>query len=173
MTRRVVTGKDTIGRSVFVIDEELDDTAAAASWGLDIWGSDRTIPLPADGSRPDYETYFPPPGGFRIKIGWLPPELPLEARREGDRRKPASAPYAVWANDGSGMHTSETLDIGMVLAGEVVLELDDGVETLLGVGDVIVQNGTRHAWHNRADRPCRMLFAMLGASADGIVKTGE
>jgi uncharacterized cupin superfamily protein len=170
VTRRVVTGNDINGRSTFIADEELDEASPAASWGLEIWGSDNIVRLPADGSVPEYETYFPPPRGFRIKIGSLPPEPSLEERKETARRNPSRAPYAVWENDGSGMHTSETIDVGMVLDGEVFLELDDGEETLLRAGDVIVQNGTRHAWHNRTDRPCRMFFAMLGAQAPTATK---
>jgi hypothetical protein len=170
MTRRVVTGKDINGRSTFVADEQLDEMSPAASWGLEIWGSDGMVQLPADGPCPEYETYFPPAGGFRIKIGSIPPEPSLEERKEAARRYPTAAPYAAWDNDGSGMHTSETIDIGMVLDGEVFLELDDGAETLLRAGDVIVQNGTHHAWHNRTDRPCRMLFAMIGAQAANAIK---
>jgi hypothetical protein len=161
----VVTGTDARGKAVFVSDEELDERSA--SWSLDIWGSDCGVELPADGSRPDYETFFPPPKGFRVSVGSLPPEPSLEERRDADRRQPTSAPYAVWDNDGSGMHRSETVDIGFVLEGEVFLELDDGVETRLTAGTFVVQNGTRHAWHNRTDRPCRMLFAKIGASAPG------
>jgi hypothetical protein len=147
---------------VFVSDEELDE--GSASWSLDIWGSDCAVELPTDGSRPDYETFFPPAQGFRVSVGWLPPEPPLDERREADRRQPTTSPYAAWDNDGSGMHRSQTVDVGFVHEGEVFLELDDGVETRLTAGTFVVQNGTRHAWHNRADQPCRMLFAKIGAS---------
>jgi hypothetical protein len=27
-----------------------------------------------------------------------------------------------------------------------------------------VQNGTRHAWHNRSTEPCTLLVAILGAA---------
>ena len=64
--------------------------------------------------------------------------------------------------DRPGMHTTQTVDVGVVLDGQLVLELDDG-EVLLGPGDVIVQNGTRHAWRNRGDRNCTMAFVMIGA----------
>jgi quercetin dioxygenase-like cupin family protein len=61
------------------------------------------------------------------------------------------------------MHTSDTIDVGVILDGDIFLELDDGAETHLHAGDVVVQNGTRHAWHNRTGQPCRMLFAIVGA----------
>ena len=40
---------------------------------------------------------------------------------------------------------------------------DDGKEVLVKAGDCVVQNGTRHRWHNRSDTPCTMAAVMLGA----------
>ena len=51
--------------------------------------------------------------------------------------------------DHSGMHTTDSVDFDVVVFGEVVLELDDGAEVVLKAGDCVIQNGTRHAWHNR------------------------
>ncbi len=65
--------------------------------------------------------------------------------------------------DAPGMHTTDTVDYDIVLDGEIWLELDDGVETLLKQGDVVVQCGTRHAWRNRGDRPATMCFVLIGA----------
>jgi hypothetical protein len=42
-------------------------------------------------------------------------------------------------------------------------ELDDGFEVRLGTGDVVIQNGTRHAWRNRGSEPCVMAFVSVGA----------
>src|SRR5919197_114847 len=61
----------------------------------------------------------------------------------------------------SPMHRTETVDVGVVLEGETWLLLDDGSETRLGAGDVVVQRGTNHAWANRSDRPARMVFVMI------------
>jgi uncharacterized cupin superfamily protein len=56
-----------------------------------------------------------------------------------------------------------------VLAGEIWLVLDDGSETRLGAGDVVVQRGTDHAWENRSDRVARMLFVLVdGAFTDEL-----
>jgi uncharacterized cupin superfamily protein len=51
-----------------------------------------------------------------------------------------------------------------VLAGEVYLLLEQG-ETLLQTGDVVVQRGTTHAWHNRSGRVARMAFINLSGQA--------
>jgi hypothetical protein len=37
--------------------------------------------------------------------------------------------------------------------GEVVLELDNGVERTLRAGNVNIHNGTRRRWHNRGTEP--------------------
>ena len=60
------------------------------------------------------------------------------------------------------MHTTVSIDIGLVLEGSVVLELDVGAKRQLDPGDWYVQNGTRHAWRNPYDVPCRVAIFMLG-----------
>lgn len=55
------------------------------------------------------------------------------------------------------------MDVDFVLSGEVDVELDDGVEVHLKAGDVLVQNGTRHAWRNQSDQPCVLVVAVTGA----------
>jgi mannose-6-phosphate isomerase-like protein (cupin superfamily) len=65
--------------------------------------------------------------------------------------------------DAPGMHTTDTIDFEYVISGRVVLELDDGASVELGPGDTVVQNGTRHAWRNPFDEPCRMVVFLVGA----------
>jgi hypothetical protein len=31
-------------------------------------------------------------------------------------------------------------------------------------GDVLIQRGTNHAWSNRSDRTCRILFVLIDGS---------
>jgi quercetin dioxygenase-like cupin family protein len=61
------------------------------------------------------------------------------------------------------MHKTNTLDYAVVYLGEICLELDDAKTTHLKRGDVVVQNGTRHAWRNKATTPVTMLFVLNGA----------
>jgi uncharacterized cupin superfamily protein len=49
-----------------------------------------------------------------------------------------------------------------VLEGEVWLELDDGKQVHLKPHDVVVQNGTRHAWRT-SDKPVKIAFVLIGA----------
>jgi quercetin dioxygenase-like cupin family protein len=63
-----------------------------------------------------------------------------------------------------GMHTTDTVDYVVVLAGEVWLELDDGQLTELRAGDTVVQNGTRHAWRNRSTEPVTLAVVQVGVA---------
>ena len=64
--------------------------------------------------------------------------------------------------DSSGMHWTNTVDVVVILSGEIGLAQDDGSEVVLRQGDVLVQNGATHAWRPRAE-PCRVCFINLGA----------
>jgi quercetin dioxygenase-like cupin family protein len=75
------------------------------------------------------------------------------------------------------MHRHTSLDYGIVVAGEgLELELknEDGGENeirRLKIGDVVVQRGTHHAWHNRGKDWGRMVYVIIGA--EEIVLNGE
>ena len=63
----------------------------------------------------------------------------------------------------SPLHRTTSIDYGIVLEGEMTMELDGGSVTQLKAGDVVVQRGTNHLWHNRSSRPCRMAFVLIEA----------
>jgi mannose-6-phosphate isomerase-like protein (cupin superfamily) len=65
--------------------------------------------------------------------------------------------------DEPGMHRLATVDVLYVVAGRCVLELDDGSQTELGAGDVVVQSGTMHRWHNPRAASCRIIGMLVGA----------
>lgn len=59
------------------------------------------------------------------------------------------------------MHRTQSLDYGVVLEGEIEMELDDGSVTLMKKGDIAVQRGTKHAWRNPSPTAwTRMLFVL-------------
>jgi len=64
-----------------------------------------------------------------------------------------------------GMHTTATTDYGIILEGEMWLELDNGQSRLVKAGDIVIQNGTRHAWRNKSEGIARALFVMIGVSS--------
>ena len=172
--RRVVTGHDASGKSVFVSDEavapQLPALMPAAEFHL-LWGGDETPQFPDDGAMPQWHKYFPPIGGFRFTMLTLPPATGVEelsslnvdaALADLAQKLPGMIGY-LDASD-PGMHTTDTIDFEVVLEGTVVLELDDGAEVTLHAGDTVVQNGTRHRWTNPGDTPARMAVFICGAS---------
>ncbi len=63
----------------------------------------------------------------------------------------------------SPMHRTESLDYGICLEGECVMETDGGDSVVLRAGDVVIQRGTNHVWHNVSDAPCRFAWVLLDA----------
>jgi len=61
------------------------------------------------------------------------------------------------------MHHTDTIDLDIVLAGSMVLTLDDGTH-LLEPGDSVVINGVDHAWC-AGPEGCTMSFALYGTPA--------
>jgi mannose-6-phosphate isomerase-like protein (cupin superfamily) len=66
------------------------------------------------------------------------------------------------APDRPGMHVTDTVDYAIIMSGHPTLELEDGAEVTVGPGDVVVQTGTRHAWHNRGPEPVVMYGLIVG-----------
>ena len=170
--RRVVTGHMPDGKAIVVSDTEVDVIKFTQLPGTEyykLWGADEAPSFPDDGSPPQYMTYFPPVGGFRFVIFTMPPEsvegletLDIKAvSEEWEEKMPGAAEYM--EEDNLGMHTTDTIDFEYIISGEVWLELDDGKEVLIKAGDTVVQNGTRHAWHNKGSEPCSMLVCLIGA----------
>ncbi len=172
MPRRVITGRDASGKSVFVSDGEVPAKGLASSPDagfFDVWGRDGRYQLPSDGAKPAYTTFFPPAEGFRYMVVRMQPDatpVPDDLDLEELGRTMAAEFPGLQDHlepENPGMHTTQTVDIGVVLSGEVWLELDDGAEVHLTAGDFVVQNGTRHAWRNKTDEVCTMAFVLIGA----------
>jgi quercetin dioxygenase-like cupin family protein len=65
----------------------------------------------------------------------------------------------------SPMHRTNSIDYGIVLKGEIELELDDGAKRTVGEGGIIIQRGTNHLWRNVTDAPTRIAFILIEAPA--------
>jgi mannose-6-phosphate isomerase-like protein (cupin superfamily) len=169
--RRVVTGQGADGKAVVVGDEMIDPLTLALAPGSEffpIWGADAQPGLPQSGMKPTTTTWFPPPGGYRFTLltiapdsaGTLPTDL-QSALREAAEKLPGMLEAV--DTEYPHMHKTDTIDFVAILSGRLWLEVDDGQEIELRKGDTLIQNGTRHAWHNRASEPCEMIAATIGA----------
>lgn len=142
--QRVVTGHDADGRAIFK-SEDVTPT--------------RMIPS----------------GDASFLLLWTTPTVPADNNDETDGRLREAG---LTLNQGSvirivdmlpgkqsPLHRTNSIDYGIVMSGEIELELDDGRKTTVREGGVIVQRGTNHLWRNVTDRPCRIAFILIEAPA--------
>lgn len=185
--RRVVTGTDGQGRSKVVWDGPcpgVHEAQLPGAGGAEVKGRGHTdfwvwreTPPPLDGKE-DAGTWndeFPcPPGGGHLRVvHWLPktPQSPPN--------QPYKAPEAhgrTWDRGGgnhynrSYMHKTKSLDYGILISGERVMELDD-VTVTLKPGDIVIDVGAWHLWDS-SRTGCMMAFDMFDAEfADGPAGT--
>jgi mannose-6-phosphate isomerase-like protein (cupin superfamily) len=172
--RRVVTGVDATGRAVLVSDgpppRHHDLVHVPGMSTALLWATAPGAPLRAGGADPTPElvSQLPLPGGTCFVIVRFPPDSvftdpgfdPVAADAEQRLASPGIAERFEPGNP--GMHTTDSVDYVVVLAGEVWLELDDGQLTRLRAGDTVVQNGTRHAWRNRSTEPVTLAVVQVG-----------
>ncbi len=150
--RRVVTGHDDDGKSVFLSDgaPAVARTAPDGAGFYEMW-STAAAPVPLTATEPDPAAgdvlVPPPPNGTKIRINEFPPGVI------------------------SPVHRTQSVDYGIVVEGEMVLVLDDS-ETVLRRGDVVVQRGTSHRWENRGDLAARMVFVLVDAAfTEDLIET--
>lgn len=173
--RRIVTGHDAQGRSVIQSDEALErGFQSLPGFSNTLFWSTEGVPAVGPGRDGDpvasVTRYLPGPGGTRLMIVTLPPDSAMMAPtfdgaaygEELARKVPGFE--TVFEPDAPGMHTTDSVDYGVLLDGEVWLEVDGGAQVPVRARDVIVQTGTRHAWRNRSDRPATLLFVLVGAT---------
>ena len=163
--RRVITGHDHNGKAVILADEEVASISAGGFSYDPMWASDVAAVVPNDGSIPSHPTFFPGPSGARVFTWIAQPEgadVPAATLEEMEAAAPGIMSYL--EPDHPGMHTTQTIDVDVILSGEIWMEVDNGVETHLKAGDIVIQNGTRHAWHNRTNQPTVVLSVLIGAT---------
>lgn len=174
--RRIVTGTDAGGKAAIVSDSEITADTLALMPGagfLSIWGGDAAPTLPSDGAVPKPGTWFPPATGYRVQMITIPPAgaappagLDMTAAlAEANAKVPGLMDRM--DPDNPGMHQTDTIDFVYVVSGRCVLELADGDRTDVNAGDIVVQNGTRHAWRVPHDEPCTVLSISIGAAQRG------
>jgi hypothetical protein len=70
------------------------------------------------------------------------------------------------------MHRTQSLDYGIVIAGEIELVLDSGDRQLMRPGDIAVQRATMHSWKNPSgSKWARMTFVLQ--DCEKLVVGGE
>ena len=172
---RVVTGHDRDGKAVVVSNGPLPHVVELRALpGIvfhEVWNTMGGMPVKIADNEPDPTlgplTLPPPAHGTRIRFVDQPPDsAEFLARGHGRMHEAfsqvgdAAASTVKPDSPHPLMHRTQSVDYGIVMEGEMTLILDDS-EVTLRPGSVVIQRGTNHAWANRTDKPCRMLFILI------------
>ena len=139
--RRVVTGHDSDGRAIVMIDETVNNPRAGRPGATvhPVWTSEG-FPVNNDGSED---------AGQRQTGTTLDDGTVFRVIEFGPGVTPRN-------------HRTDSIDYATVISGEIDMELD-GSSVHLKAGDVLVQRGTIHNWVNRGTAPCVMAFVLVAA----------
>ncbi|KAL5519597.1 hypothetical protein ACEPAH_1280 [Sanghuangporus vaninii] len=140
--RRIVTGHTPEGKSIVVDDAPIEPYPfhGSSTFFTDVFWT--------DASPPSNEVIF------RDLAKEHKDELyPLE----GSSYKVVEAP----PGQKSPLHRTLSFDYGILTHGTMTLILDDEKRVVMHPGDVIIQRGTIHAWHNEGTEWTRMHFIIL------------
>ena len=169
--RRIVCVDDN-GKSKAIADGPASDVrgdpARPGYAATRIWVTDRT-PARIEGITETSgmpHTLEPPAGGSVCRIVTFPPDAAFIGNVGA--REVAAFFAAMGSPDASTysataphpyMQKTRTLDLCLVLEGEITLVLDTE-EVHLQAGDTVVQRGTNHAWSNRSGKPSTIAISM-------------
>ena len=115
-------------------------------------------------------------GGAEFALLWTTATVPADNNDETDGR---TRDAGLTLNNGSvirivdflpggtsPMHRTNSIDYGIILSGEIELELEDGVKTMAGPHTIIIQRGTNHKWRNPSHSEyARVAFVLIEAPA--------
>ena len=168
--RRVVTGHDAAGRSIFVIDAPTPHVFSRTKGSAIVHELWETTGTPAD-NRGNADAVarghrLPPPrNGSVFRVIEYPPDSERLAAIARENVLPDDSGRAAtdrYNPRHPGFHKTATIDYAIVLSGEIYAMMDEG-EALLKAGDILVQRGTNHAWSNRTAEPAIVAFVLIDA----------
>jgi mannose-6-phosphate isomerase-like protein (cupin superfamily) len=166
--RRVVTTVDATGKAVVLSDGDNPHKVVRPNRSVTsrlVWVTDQT-PADISGTADRAATNIgiaPPHNGSVFRIIDIPPTPPEIETLEQDylhKQIGDHAPRKGLPPRHPLMHRTLTIDYAIIMQGEIDMLLDDS-EVHLKAGDVLVQQGTNHAWVNRGTEPCRIAFILI------------
>ncbi len=169
--RRIVTGENSEGKSLFLSDGPPPNTFMAdyaPSFVQVLWATGESA-APGDEPAPQGHRFgFHSPGGSILRIVDFPPDETYSRKDklmnflDDNNVRDHNQPRHFW------FHKTESLDYAICLEGEIYAMLDED-EKLMKAGDVLIQRATNHSWSNRSGKRCRMAFILLALGEDGKV----
>jgi mannose-6-phosphate isomerase-like protein (cupin superfamily) len=173
--RRLVTGHHEDGRSTVLFEGAAPNVKqrAAGNASTLLWVTDETPAKPTGADRAAREIGVPPPrGGTIFRVAEFPPGVGGEVRDN----ETVLRDFGIGADVKRGhaprhpaIHRTRSIDYVVVLEGEIDLLLDDR-DVRLKAGDVVVQQGTNHAWINRGAATCRLAMVFVDAEEPRAIR---
>jgi quercetin dioxygenase-like cupin family protein len=143
--RRVVAGGDADGGSHVVVDGPAPVVYEPGGPGgvslVELWQTGGPLRDPGQGGDPV--------GGWE-----------LEPRNGGVAFRAIEMPPGLDSGE-AGWHTTDTIDVDIMISGRLELALPDVAPVVLGPGDAVVQRGTHHKWTPVGDEPVRYVALMI------------
>ncbi|KAF8500598.1 cupin domain protein [Hysterangium stoloniferum] len=118
------------------------------------------------------------PSGSIFQTVWFTDEVPVDCSPNTNEDPSGNKTFQISNNGTVGtfvsmapggrapMHKTKSIDYGILLEGELELELDSGEKRLMKPGDVVVQRETMHAWYNPSPTKWTKMFFVLVASTN-------
>ena len=165
--RRIDTGHDAGGKAVILIDAPTPYAAQRGEGNVvsNIWITNETpVDLSHARDQMAQKTSVPPPrnGSICRVVDFAPitGELPHGVDHNEILRQMGIDPATQGYQRHLYTHRTRSIDYAIVLDGEIDMLLDD-TEVHCKAGDILVQQGTNHAWVNRGSEPCRIAFVLI------------
>lgn len=169
--RRVVTGHNAAGKSIFLIDAPTPHVFQRTKGSAIVHELWETASTPAD-NRGSADAIArghrlpPPQHGSVFRVIEYPPDSDRLGAIAREQTMPDDSGRAEATDHNNprhaGFHKTATIDYAIVLSGEIYAMMDEG-EVLLKAGDVLIQRGTNHAWSNRTHETAVVAFVLIDA----------
>jgi hypothetical protein len=152
--RRLVAGTDAEGRSYALADGAPPCVLSPGVGASDGDGAVRLVELWQTGGALGTSDQGGDPEG-----GWE-----LEPRGAGIAFRSVRLPAGHDPGQ-AGWHTTATIDVDVVLSGQLELSLPDTPPVVVGPGEAVVQRGTNHSWKPVGDDAVQFVSLMLAVPA--------
>jgi hypothetical protein len=143
--RRLVAGAGDDDRSFAVVDGPASAVYEPGGAGgvalVELWQTGGLVRDPRQGGDPV--------GGWQ-----------LEPRGGGVAFRFVEMPAGLDSGE-AGWHTTDTIDVDVMISGRLELALPDVEPVVLGPGDAVVQRGTHHKWTPVGDERVRYFVVMI------------
>ena len=165
--RRIVTGHDADGKAVVLIDAPTPYVNQRGEGNVTqlLWITNESpVDLSHTRDQAAQKTGVPPPkSGSICRIVDFAPikgELPHGVDHHAILQQMGIDPATQGYQRHAFTHRTRSIDYAIVLEGEIDMLLDD-TAVHMKAGDIMVQQGTNHAWVNTSGKPCRICFVLI------------